>query len=142
MDKINAPKIFLILIGVSVFYYLVIYIPQQQKIKEEQKQTERRAEVKERCITQTLKDLKEAHPKMETPEITKFRITNDRGCFLEAGCMGNVEDDYFKPRFPSCNNEYYQECLSGIKAEVEQKIEAEKQKRIADCIKLYEQSSF
>lgn len=127
------------LVAIAIFYYLVIYTPQQQKIKQEQAELKRHQEIQEKCITQTLKDLKDARPKMETPEITKFRVANDRGCFLEAGCMQGVEDEYFKPQFSSCNNEYYQECLSKVKAEVEQKIEAEKQKRISECIELYQQ---
>lgn len=132
----------IILIGVVVFYYLIVYTPQQQKAKEEQKQAERLEEIKEKCINQTLKDLKDTHPLMETREITDYRVSNDRGCFLEAGCMGDVKDEYFKPLFQSCNNTYYQQCLSKVKAEVVEMIEAEKQKRISDCIKLYEQSSF
>lgn len=138
----KGSKLGLLLIGIAVFYYLVVYVPQQQKAKDEQRETERHEQIKEKCITQTLKDLKDTHPKLETPEITRFRVANDRGCFLEAGCMGNVEDDNFKPIFPSCNNDYYQECLSNVNAEVEQKIEAEKQKRITECIKLYEQNNF
>src|SRR3989344_1830783 len=143
MDKITGSKFGLLLIGVAIFYYLVIYIPQQQKVKEEQKQAEKSEEIKERCITQTLKDLKDAHPLMETREITNFRKFNDRGCFLEAGCMGDVQyDENFKPLFQSCNNEYYQECLSGVEVEVIEMIESEKQKRIAECINLYQQSNF
>ena len=52
MDKITGSKLGLLLIGIAIFYYLVIYIPQQQTAKEEQKQAERREEIKERCITQ------------------------------------------------------------------------------------------
>ncbi len=142
LDKFNKIALAggILLIGASLFYYLVIYTPGLQSAKEQSQIENKKTEIREKCITQTVGDMKKAHPAMETPEITRFRVANDRGCFIEAGGGdGHIEDPYFKPKFQSYNIDYYQECNQEIKAEVERRVEVEKQKRISECIELYQE---
>ncbi len=116
----------ILLIALSISYYYLIFLPQKENTR-----------IKTNCIDKVLKEMKDAHPKMQTDEITNFRIANDRGCFIEAGCMQGVQDANFKPKFSECNNDYYNSCLSNIKNQAEEMIQAEKSKRINECIDLY-----
>ena len=65
-------------------------------------------------------------------------FVEDRGCFIEAGCEQGVKDDTYKAKFSTCHNDYYNNCLNGLKEEANKKFEAERQKRILDCISLYQ----
>lgn len=127
----------ILLIALSISYYYLIFLPQKENNRIEAESQKRSESIKTDCIDKVLKDMKDANPKTETDEITNFRIANDRGCFMEAGCMQEVQDANFKPKFSECNNDYYNSCLSDIKSQVEEMIEAEKSKRINECIDLY-----
>jgi len=127
----------ILLIAISIGYYYLIFLPQKERNKIITDNQKRAESIKSDCIDRVLKEIKEEHPKMETKEITSYRIANDRGCFIEAGGMNDVEDDYFKPKFNERNDEYYNTCLAEVMKRVEEMIEAEKLKRINECIELY-----
>lgn len=141
MDSNKATRIIVLasvlLVAVSIGYYYLIFLPQKENSRIEAENQKQVTSIKNGCIDRVLKEMKAEHPKMETKEITNFRIANDRGCFIEAGGMNDVQDNYFKPKFDERNNEYYNTCLVGIMKQVEKMIEAEKSKRIDECIKLY-----
>ena len=95
------------LAAVSIGYYYLIFLPQKEDNRIEAGKQKQIMSIKKDCIDRVLKEMKDEHPKMETKEITNFRISNDRGCFIEAGGMIGVQDDYFKPKFDERNDEYY-----------------------------------
>ncbi|MFH0819898.1 MAG: hypothetical protein V1892_02600 [bacterium] len=141
MDSNKLPRniilVSILIIAVSIGYYYLIFLPQKERNRIEAENQKRVESIKNDCIDRVLKEMKNEHPKMETEEITSFRIASDRGCFIEAGCMKGVQDNYFKAKFDECNNEYYNTCLAGLKNKVDEMIEAEKLKRINECINLY-----
>lgn len=127
----------LIIIAVSVGYYFLIYLPrieQGRVIQESQNKTEK---IKKDCISSVKDELQKINPNGETQEITDYRVANDRGCYIEAGCMQGVHDNNFQPKFSLCSQEYYKICLDGIKSKVNEMIEAEVAKRIDECVNLY-----
>lgn len=126
-----------LLIAVSIGYYYLIFLPQKENNRIEAVNQKQSISIKNDCIDSVLKEMKAEHPKMETKDITSFRIANDRGCFIEAGGMGDFQDDYFKSKFSERNDEYYNTCFTGVMKQVKKMIEAEKSKRIDECIKLY-----
>ena len=133
----NIVFVSILLVAISISYYYLVFLPKKESNKIEIETQKRVESIKNNCIDRVLREMKKEHPKMETEEITSFRIFGDRGCFIEAGCMQGVQDDYFKPKFDECNNNYYSSCLSKVKSRAEEMIEAEKLKRIDKCIDLY-----
>ena len=141
MDSNKITRIIILvsvlLVAMSIGYYYLIFLPQKESSRIEAEKQKQIMSIKNDCVDKVLKEMKDEHPKMETKEITHFRIFNDRGCFIEAGCMNDIKDNNFKSKFGECNNEYYNTCLVGVKSQVEEMIEAEKSKRIDECIRLY-----
>lgn len=125
------------IIAVSIGYYYLIFLPQKERTRTADEGEERILSIKNDCIDTVLKDLKSINPNMETTEITQFRTRGDISCYIEAGCIGDPEISNDKPKFETCNKSYYDTCLAGVKKQVENLIEAEKSKRIDECVELY-----
>lgn len=113
----------ILLISISISFYYLIFLPQKENNN-----------ILDKCINIVQKQEEEIRT-----ATTYNPLVDDRGCFLEAGCMQGVLDNKYKAKFDTCNQEYYQSCLSNLKANANKKFELEKTKKINDCMNLYKQ---
>ena len=119
LTLVTAPL--LLVITVSVGYYFFYILPQkEQRI------------IRTECLNSV---------EGQTDEIkentTYDPFVDDRGCFLEAGCMEGIIDPDYASKFDFCNKEYYQTCLTALKTEADARFEIEKERRVQSCIDGY-----
>ena len=127
----------------SIFLFLILFalLPFKILLATTQDELDNNSNIDDKCNELVVQQMLDEHPKMETDEITRYRIDHDRGCYHEAGCMKGVEDPIYKPQYDYCNKIYYNKCLSEVRKTVSSMIEEEKAKRINDCVELFSNSS-
>jgi len=111
----------LFIVAASIGYFFIILSPQREQ----------------RIIRSTCLDSIEKE-KDEIKKLTTYDpFVDERGCFLEAGCMKGVTDQDYASKFDYCNRGYYDTCFADVKAKAVVRFATEKEKRVQDCIVKY-----
>ena len=124
--------IFLIIGGLLLFFW---YNQQTSNAKLEQEVTLKKQENDQQntkyCLDKIEPELKQ--------EENKYKVSRDRGCFLEAGGMPGVTDSNYEVKFDEYNDSYYKECLGNVYKEIENQRAGLKKDMMDECLKDFQQ---